>query len=695
MVRRRFLIIWFVLFNIGICLPQNLQIQDDYLQDPIEDQISTSENEIDASEIYEDLYDLIRKPVNLNTADEEELDKLHVLTDFQKYSLLEYRKKNGSFVSLYELQLVYGFTPELIQKISPYITLAADTSLASLLTWKNLQTGKNEFLAKSSRILEKQMGYLPLNDSSGLVSPNNRYLGNPWKIACKYKYDLNNRLFLGLTAEKDPGEEFFKGINKKGFDFYSAFFQINNIGKLKRLCIGDYNLGIGQGLILWSGFSLDKSPFQFNLSKSNQGIRYSSSFNESGFLRGAAATLNFKNLEFTIFSSFKKPDANITNYDSVQNKVFTFSSFQESGLHNTANLAADKHSIEEFLNGSSLTFRQSHIKFGINLVNISYNADYVPASQPYNYYKNIGRSNWYTSCSYQLLGRDINFFGEAAWQLNNGYAFVNGLNIRMGSAAEAIVLHRYYARNYFSPYSSAFGENTSNSNEKGLYSGITVYPVNKIKISAFYDLYKFPWLKYLTDAPSNGSDFMIQTEFNDRPVISMYFRYRCKKGVENSTGVDTVTEPQIGISQVMRQNFRYQLSYRIYNNIYIKNRLECLLLKRDKITEKGFIFQDINYKFNKTPLTIYAFITFFSTDSYQSRIYCYENDLLYDFSVWSYYDKGMRTGIMIRYDLKRNYSFQVKLSQDYYPYSKTTGTGLNQTDKNTRTEVKGQVIIKF
>ena len=40
--------------------------------------------------------------------------------------------------------------------------------------------------------------------------------------------------------ENDPGEDFFRGDNPQGFDFYSAYVMVNNAGPVKTFLAGDY-----------------------------------------------------------------------------------------------------------------------------------------------------------------------------------------------------------------------------------------------------------------------------------------------------------------------------------------------------------------------------------------------------------------------------------------------------------------------
>ena len=62
-----------------------------------------------------------------------------------------------------------------------------------------------------------------------------RNYGDPTKLFAKYKYRFADRLRLGISAEKDPGEGFFSGKQQNGFDFYSAYLQWQQKDLFKKL----------------------------------------------------------------------------------------------------------------------------------------------------------------------------------------------------------------------------------------------------------------------------------------------------------------------------------------------------------------------------------------------------------------------------------------------------------------------------
>src|SRR5665811_49642 len=71
----------------------------------------------------QELVQFIKDPINLNYADEGELQELKMLSPIQISNLILYRKLLGNFINIYELQAVPDWDIDLIRRIRPYITV--------------------------------------------------------------------------------------------------------------------------------------------------------------------------------------------------------------------------------------------------------------------------------------------------------------------------------------------------------------------------------------------------------------------------------------------------------------------------------------------------------------------------------------------------------------------------------------------
>lgn len=111
-------------------------------------------------------------------------------------------------------------------------------------------------------------------------------------------------------------------------------------------------------------------------------------------------------------------------------------------------------------------------------------------------------------------------------------------------------------------------------------------------------------------------------------------------------------------------------------------------------TDRGWaIAQDVTYQRGrwKTDLRF----ALFDAEDYDTRQYIYENDLLYTFSIPAYYGRGSRTYWVLRYKLNRHLSFYSKVGRTVYEDRSMIGSGLETIERNTRTDVRAQMIVKF
>ena len=69
---------------------------------------------------------LALETVNVNTAQQSELERTKGLDKVKAKSIIEWRAANGSIDNFTELQSVPGFTPELVDKIKPEIAFNGD-----------------------------------------------------------------------------------------------------------------------------------------------------------------------------------------------------------------------------------------------------------------------------------------------------------------------------------------------------------------------------------------------------------------------------------------------------------------------------------------------------------------------------------------------------------------------------------------
>lgn len=695
-MRKTIIILFLFLLPISLFSQQGKpnQSTEEVIENYIEEISYNTDKEIDLITLYENLTYYINEPLNLNSATKEDLEKLQLLSDFQINSLLKYIKDYGQLLSIYELLNVNGFNQEYVRLILPFVTVKTIEPFMSFDPKKAIKYGKHKLFLRAQRVIQEQQGYSYITDSALAANPNSRYVGDPMHYYLRYNFTYKNKVSWGITADKDPGEEFFKGTQKRGFDFYSAHLLAKDIGPFKTIVIGDYYAQFGQGLVIWSGFNYGKTSMVTNIRRRAQGLKKYSGSDENLFLRGVGITTKFKKLKFTAFTSHKKIDANITIVDSLTGEAEEVSSLQTSGLHTTPNELMDRKSLGETIFGSNITLNAKNYRFGLTGLTYSYSAPLIKTPTIYNQYNFSGNQNSNIGLDYQLIIKNVTFFGEAAMSQNGGKAFINSMLFSLSPQTSMAILHRHYERNYQALYANAFGENSTISNENGIYIGTIIIPYARWKIAGYYDIFSFPWLKYETYAPTKGHDYMAEIAFTPNRYINTYLRYRQKNKPTNIPS----TIPQIinGIQNINTQRLRFHIAYKLSKQLELRNRIEWNEYKTEHKTDHGvYFYQDAIYKHQKLPLQIAFRYGIFDTDSYDSRIYAYENDILYAFSVPAVYYKGNRIYITLKYSINKNIDLWLRYGETYYYNKDVISSGLTQINGNVKSEVKAQLRIRF
>ncbi len=337
----------------------------------IESHLEDLDEETDVSLIIEDLEDLAENPVNINSTSKTELSRLYILNDIQISKLLEYVKEFGPVYSIYELQTVDGLTPDLLNKISFFITFGPVEEEKEKFS-EALKYGRHQLLVRALRTTQKAKGYKLKDDGT------TAYEGNPFRYYSRYRFEADELFSAGITAEKDPGEAFFKGSNKKGFDFYSGHvgFKINNF--LPKVIIGDFIVRSGQGLVLWQGYTSGKSVYALDIAKTAQGIRPFTSVDENFYFRGVATNLKFGNFDVNLFYSQKNDDANI---ETSEDGNLYFTSLQTSGYHRTINEIDDEKSVRHQNMGGFASYTFRNLKIGMTFLYEQFEIPFIRSDQ--------------------------------------------------------------------------------------------------------------------------------------------------------------------------------------------------------------------------------------------------------------------------------------------------------------------------
>ena len=598
--------------------------------------------------------------------------------------MCEYIKNYGEFLSIYELPLVFGFTEQFVKLIEPFITI---TSSENRTFRKPTPRVRHEIILRSQRVIEEQAGY---SEKEGT-----KYIGDPYKIYARYRVKQEGKFSAGITTEKDAGEYIFNDTLGTQLDFYSAHVNLENVGFAERIIVGDYNMNFGQGLVLWTGFSSGKSSYTTDINRYATKITPYISAAENQFFRGVGTTLELgKKFNASIFFSHKKVDGNIEGVDSIISNKSIFSSFQTSGYHNTTSLLEDKDAVAENLFGINLESIFECGIIGLTGISHNFNAYFLKEEKPYNAVHFQGDGYRAGSIYYRFRKKKVVFFGENALNNSKDFALLNGVDYFIHPQLSLSVLHRYFEPGYFSLYSNSFSESGKPQNENGTYLGIKFYPTTKITLNSYFDMYKFPWLRYQVDAPSGGRDFFAEIIYSisSNTKLSVRYKNECKS---KNTSATSDSKTAILTNETVNK-MRVHFDYNPTECISLRSRVEFLNYSLGGENEDGILmYQDIHFHPVEKPFSVQLRFAFFNTEGYKSRICAYENDLLYTFNIPAYFNEGIRFYINLRYKLSKKISLYIKYAQSNFNGSETVGSGLNEIRGNKKSEMKAQLRLKF
>ena len=582
------------------------------------------------------------KPMDLNQISGEELVDVFHLTSTQIQSFISYRNTLGYFIDFYELQSLPGWDVSVLSSIRPYVYVSASKNFSDFM--------RSNFKDQKSLLLLRYVSSFIHTDSL-----------NNHSLAFRYNYDSKKNISMGITGENDTGEKFGFEKNKKGFDFTSGyvFYKGNRI--LKSLIIGDYLISLGQGLIHWQSSGFNRGASVDCIKRQGLILKPYHSFGEFNFHRGVAFQLVKKNFSLITFVSSKKLDA-YTNFDSVSNQPITISSFDYSGMHNSISSIERKFNSHEFLVGSSLQYQKKGLILGFNFVHYNYSIPIKPKSVlPYAIFSFNGQKLSNLSFHYAKTINNFHFFGELASDFYH-LAIVNGTFISISEKTELSFLHRMISRAYHSFYSNAFTAQTKPTNETGFYSAINMKLSRQIHLNGFIDFYKFPWLTYSVNSPSGGIESGLTITFlpTKKTKLNFFFGYKKDMNFQSEVGFSNEN------SNCMKKNYRLDAEFHISKSFSVKTRITMSQIKKIANTsENGSLsFVDLHYKPLMKSFSATLRMFSFETEGYNSRIYAYENDIMYTYSMNSFYGSGKGFYLNSSYKFNKRLRLEAKWSMN-------------------------------
>ncbi len=604
---RIFLAIFFI-FCIGISHGQN-----EIINNSINFLLHGNQDEkVNIEELSEQFSLLLNHPIDINAANEKEFIQLPLLCATQAQQIIDYRNENGKIISIYELKHL-SYSPELIELLNHYLVCASPP----------------EPLANNLFILRTQKDF-----STETYNRNQDF-----KMFSRWRYS-RNKVQMGFTLENDQGETFYENNQLKGFDFISGYFQYQT--KKSKIIVGDFSVNTAQGLLLSNAFRsiFINSPLYTNLDQNL--IKPYTSSNENSFFRGICWQQYYKNFSFISFVSNKKTDA------AIENGIIK--SFPKTGYHRTLSEIEKRDAGTETTLGNSILYEFNQSTIGISNVYYQYNFPYLSDSVYYKENTIQYHGKIVNSLHYNLNLKNINLFGECALSNFSSLSCIQGFSTSLNKILSLSLRTRYYSKSFTSPYSASYSQNSTAANEKGIDLSALWNFTEKDELILNFDLYEHPFFKYGIKRPSRGKDFSLTYNKTVSKKTSWYFRYQWKN---NPLLFDDATIKINHNSYQLRWHIQHQ--HQLGSNISLR----CELHKAEE--NWGFLnYVNISQRIGKHGAKVFVRYNLYNVSNYSTRIYAFENDMLYTNTMGVYSNKGNSWLLLFNFPIGRYWSAAIK-----------------------------------
>jgi len=114
------------------------------------------------------------------------------------------------------------------------------------------------------------------------------------------------------------------------------------------------------------------------------------------------------------------------------------------------------------------------------------------------------------------------------------------------------------------------------------------------------------------------------------------------------------------------------------------------------LNSRGLIFfQDLNFKSKHAPLSFSIRLALFDCPDFQSRIYAYERDVLYAFSIPAYQGIGSRYYLLMRWKISNALDLWLRYDRTSYLDREILGSGRDEILGNHKSQLKTQLRLRF
>ncbi len=673
--------IWPFLYLLGISGYAQIEIDPRSLDQQLNDE---STNIALSNELQEEDSKMFIQLSSFDDLSMNDLEKLNFLNESDRQRILDYISKHKPIVSILELQSIQELDLDKLRQIYRLIHVKKSGN-----QWESRDLTNSKY---SSRLTLRWARSIPYDPKIDLPDSNSAaYLGSADKVFARIKVAIPGKLSIGLIAEKDEGEQWWTRSSRTGVDYLSAHIALENVSsKIKNLVFGDYRMRIGQGLILDNSFIGSSFVDLGYLVKAPSYLKPYHSLQENNMFRGAATTIQPNtNIQLNLFVSKSSIDANniLDSTSNADSNLELISSIQTTGYHRTKSEIEDRNALVVQYMGGSVKHTLKGGYLGYGLVHSSQNKNLIGNEEPYQIFYSKDKSQWFGTIFHQYNVLGILAFGECAVDNNKHLALIQGFLKSFGKFADMAIVYRNFDPSFQSRMSQVFSSSGKSQNEKGIYAGFNFFISKEFRVNLSWNSWQHPWLKYRVDLPTTAKELSARISYTRKRKWLCYMQYTSRTKQQNTSfGIENVLE------DIANQSFRAHAEIKLNPDFTWRARAESHIYLTTSAKEKGYLlFQDILYKSLESRISGNFRFGFVKTDSYNSRIYAFENEMLYQFRIPAYYGTGLFSYVNLRTRITSKVLAEFRFSIFYRDYTNSEVSESYNYDK----EIKFQIHYSF
>ena len=597
----------------------------------------------------------LQGPIDMNRASMDQIIQRTGLDRIRCIRLLEYRREHGDIRSYYELHYLDGFTSSIVQKVKTHSFLSqqkADT----LSLREALERAEGRFRLRWGRLLQERLG-----------TKNGTYRGPPSSLSSQLRITLPGIGSFGGKLEKDAGEAWLSSDSGLPHQL-GGYLQIAEQGVLEKGVIGPMTSSSGAGLLVDNGgdFLGGAGPVDgplFTLDAHTGSPDRSSLSGIGGKFRKGA-------FRASLILSSKRWTARLDSNEKGEPRLRTL---YRNGVHRRPSIARRKGNWKrkdlitqlgwkgkEHALSSSLHYgKASHPEAPSGHIRDLY-ADRKAEQKgiELHYRGSDGHKRWALSLAMQE-DRSKGFSAAYATRPNDDL-WLRGRVEGSGTG--------------FDPFWSPMARNGRPFIRIFLGADRKVAP--GLRIDLEHQILHRSWPFYSRKGAGTDrslSAAALHTGEGDK-LFEAELDYQIRERDIRKEGLKAY--PSKG-ERTLKLGLKaeWELSQGLQSHITANAKRA---LERD--TPDGLLFaHDLIRSWSEKAFKVYWRIAFFDAPAYSTRPYAYENDLLYAFSVSSYYRTGVRSYLLARVGLSDQLTLEGKIGG--WAYQNVEGGSIGSGDR--------------